>query len=87
VLNGSQTPGLAGRVAEQAERLGYRAVTAANAPAQTVASTAYFRPGAEAAAKGVAGDLGLSRVAPLPSDPALAAQAPAGAQVVVVLGA
>jgi hypothetical protein len=61
-------------------------VAAGNAPPQTAPSTAYYRPGAEAAAARVARDLGLARTAALPPDPALAAAAPAGAQVVVVLG-
>ena len=87
VLNGSGAPGAAAREAERAERLGYRAVTAANAPRGSGPSTAYWRPGAEAAARRAAADLGLSRAAALPDDPALAAEAPAGAQVVVVLGA
>jgi hypothetical protein len=86
VLNGSGRAGLAGRAAERAEALGYRAVTAANAPLQTEPSTAYYRPGADAAAARVARDLDLPRTAALPPDPALAAEAPAGAQVVVVLG-
>jgi len=85
VLNGSGSAGLAARVAERAEALGYRAVTAANAPLQTEPSTAYYRPGAEAAAERVARDLDVPRTALLPPDPALVAEAPAGAQVVVVL--
>jgi stage II sporulation protein D len=87
VLNCSGAKGAAGRAAERAEAMGYRAVEAANAPPQSGASVAYYRPGGREAAERAARDLGLTGgAARLPDDPALAAEAPAGAQVIAILG-
>jgi SpoIID/LytB domain protein len=86
VLNGAGTQGLAGRTADRAESLGYEAVSTGDAPARAEPSVVYWRPGSEAAAARAAGDLGIADVAPMPGDPALARTAPAGAQVVVLLG-
>ena len=85
VLNGTQRAGYAGDVAGQAEGLGYVGVTAGNAPATTV-STVYYRSGQRAAADRVAKDLLVENVAALPGSGALATAAPAGAEVVLVLG-
>ena len=84
VLNASGVTGLAASTAERAEELGYRAVHAGNAPGGAGRSTALYRDGAEEAAERVASDLGLTRSAPLTSE-ASVGEAPAGAQVVVVL--
>jgi stage II sporulation protein D len=86
VLNASAVNGAAGRAADRAEERGYVAVATGNAPRATGPSIAYWRPGAEAAAKRAAADLGLAGAAPLPAG-GLAAQAPPGAQVIVVLRA
>ena len=87
VLNGTDTAGLAGDTAAQAESFGYKGVTAANAPAGTTGpSVVYFRAGQQAAAERVATDLEFDQVRQLPASGALSAAAPAGAQVVVVLG-
>jgi hypothetical protein len=87
VLNGTNVQGLAGRTATAAEELGYVEVTAANAPAQTGGSVAYYRPGSQAGAEMVAQDLDiLGGVLPLPAGGALAEAAPPNADVIVVLG-
>lgn len=85
VLNGTSRAGYAADVAGQAEGLGYVGVVAGNAPATTV-STVYFRSGQRAAAERVAKDLLVDDVAALPGSGALASAAPAGAEVVLVLG-
>lgn len=85
VLNGTQRAGYAGDVSGQAEGLGYVGVTAGNAPATTV-STVYYRSGQRAAAERVAKDLLVDEVAALPGSGALATAAPAGAEVILVLG-
>ncbi len=84
VLNASGVTGLAASTADRAEEMGYRAVHAGNAPEGAGPSAALYRAGAEEAAERAAADLGLSRVAPLVNEAAVA-EAPAGAQVVVVL--
>ncbi|MEW6583408.1 MAG: LytR C-terminal domain-containing protein, partial [Actinomycetota bacterium] len=88
VLNGSGVTGLAGQTAERATSLGYPGVTAGNAPAQTGPTVVYFRDGQRLAARRVAQDLGYGagQVRALPADASLAAEAPATAQVIVVLG-
>ena len=86
VLNGSGVSGLAGRTAAQAQGLGYPEVAVGNAPPRSGPSVVYFRPGARPAAQRAARDLGISRVLALPDDAALAAEAPADAQVILVLG-
>jgi hypothetical protein len=87
VLNGTDTAGLAGDTAAQAESFGYQGVTAGNAPSGTTGpSVVYFREGQRAAAQRVATDLEFDQVRQLPGSGALSAAAPKGAQVVVVLG-
>lgn len=85
VLNGTSRAGYAADVAGQAESLGYVGVVAGNAPATTV-STVYFRSGQRAAAERVAKDLLVDDVAALPGSGALASAAPAGAEVILLLG-
>ena len=86
VLNGAGVSGIAGRTAARARRIGYRGVSAGDAPRQPGPSTVYFRPRAAAAAAQVARDLGIIQTRALPRGGALAAAAPAAAQVIVVLG-
>jgi hypothetical protein len=86
VLNGTSQTGLAGRIAAQAESLGYSGVTAGNAPTSTSPSIAYFAPGRRAAAQRVAKDLQITTVQPLPASGPLATATPAGSDVAVVLG-
>jgi len=86
VLNGAGVSGIAGRTAARARRIGYTQVSAGDAPRQPGPSTAYFRPRAAAEAAQVARDLGITQTRALPRGGALAAAAPARAQVIVVLG-
>jgi len=86
VLNGTNVTGQAAQTAAQAESLGYAGVTAGNAPTTTDPSTVYYRQGQQAAAERVATDLEVQSVQALPTSGALASAAPAGAQVVLVLG-
>jgi hypothetical protein len=87
VLNGSGVTGLAGQTATRAESLGYTGVSAGNAAPRTGPSVVYFRPGGQLAARRVAQDLGyaLTQAQPL-ADEALVSEAPADAQVILVLG-
>lgn len=87
VLNGSGVTGLAADTARRIEGLGYRGVTPGNTTAQTGPALIYFRPGGDLAARRLAQDLGysLTQVKPL-SDAALVSEAPATAQVILVLG-
>jgi LytR cell envelope-related transcriptional attenuator len=88
VLNGSAVQGLAGTTADRAKGIGYPGVTAGNAPPQTGPTIVYFRSGQRLAARRVAQDLGYGagQVRPVPADASVVAAAPAGAQVIVVLG-
>lgn len=86
VLNATDTQGAAGRTADEAESLGYAGVTAGNAPTTSDPTTVYYRAGQEAAGRRVAADLQVDQVAALPGSGALASAAPAGAQVVLVIG-
>lgn len=86
VLNGTDEAGLAGRTADQAESLGYTAVEAGNAPPTGDPPVVYHREGQRPAAQRVARDLQVGQVRPLPASGPLAAAAPDGAQVVLVLG-
>jgi hypothetical protein len=87
VLNGTDTAGLAGDTAAQAESFGYEGVTAGNAPPGTSGpSVVYFRAGERPAAERVATDLELDEVRQLPDSGPLSEAAPEAAQVVVVLG-
>ncbi len=87
VLNGTDTAGLAGDTAAQAESFGYEGVTAGNAPSGTTGpSVVYFRAGQRPAAERVATDLEFEQVRQLPGSGPLSEAAPEGAQVVVVLG-
>ncbi len=86
VLNGTTENGLAGRVAAQAESLGYPGVTSGNAPTSTRPSIAYFAPKQRPAAQRVAKDLQIDLVQALPASGPLADAAPAGIEVAVVLG-
>lgn len=86
VLNGTSETGLAGRIAAQAESLGYSGVTAGNAPTSTSPSIAYFTPGRRPAAQRVAKDLEIETVQALPASGPLADAAPDGIDVAVVLG-
>lgn len=87
VLNGSGVTGLAGETAKQIEGLGYTGVTAGNTTTQTGSPIIYYRTGGDLAARRLAQDLGyaLTQVKPL-SDAALVSEAPATAQVILVLG-
>lgn len=87
VLNGSGVTGLAGRTATQIEGLGYSGVTPGNTTGQTGPTIVYYRPEQELAARKVAQDLGygLSQVKELTAA-VPAGEAPADAQVIVVLG-
>lgn len=88
VLNGTDINGFAGTTADEAESLGYVDVIADDAPEpNTGASTIYFRMGERRAADRLAEDLGLTEVLRLPAEGPLAAGAPAGAALVIVLGA
>jgi hypothetical protein len=86
VLNGAGVSGIAGRTAARAQRIGYTQVSAGDAPRQPGPSTVYFRPRAAAEAAQVARDLGITQARAMPRGGALAAAAPARAQVIVVLG-
>jgi hypothetical protein len=86
VLNATDIQGAAGRVADEAESLGYTGVTAGNAPTTTDPDTVYYRAGQEAAADRVAADLQVDQVTALPASGALAAAVPGEAQVVLVIG-
>ena len=86
VLNGTSTQGLAAQTAGEAEGLGYVGVTAGNAPTSSDPSIVYYRGGQRAAAQRVARDLQVAAVQQLPASGALAAAAPDGAEIVVVLG-
>jgi hypothetical protein len=87
VLNGTDTAGLAGDTASQAESFGYEGVTAGNAPPGTTGpSVVYFREGQRPAAERVATDLEFDQVRQLPSTGPLSEAVPETAQVVVVLG-
>jgi len=87
VLNGTDTAGLAGDTAAQAQSFGYQGVTAGNAPAGTTGpSVVYFREGQRPAAERVATDLEFDQVRQLPGSGPLSEAAPEGAQVLVVLG-
>lgn len=86
VLNGTSTSGLAARTAGEAESLGYPGVTTGNAPTSTSPTIAYFAPGQRPAAQRVAKDLQVDTVQALPKTGTLADAAPAGTDVLVVLG-
>lgn len=86
VLNGTNENGLAGRIAAQAESLGYAGVTTGNAPTSSSPSIAYFAPGQRPAAQRVAKDLEVDGVQALPTTGALADAAPDGIDVALVLG-
>ncbi len=86
ILNATGTAGLAAQNQATAEGLGYTGVEVGNAPTQTGPSIVYFRAGDEAAADRVAEDFQVSGVLSLPDTGPLAAAAPGGAQVVLVLG-
>src|SRR5205823_2732837 len=87
ILNGTGVTGLAGRTATTAEGQGYLNVATGNAPAQTGASVAYYRPGSREAAVQVAQDLDITGgVSPLPEGGGLAEAAPPDADVIAVLG-
>lgn len=87
VLNGSGVTGLAGQTATKMEGLGYTGVTPGNTAAQTGPTIVYFRSGGENAGLRVAQDLGYGRAqVKALTDAALVAEAPATAQVIVVLG-
>lgn len=86
VLNGTSVTGQAAQTAAQAESLGYTGVTAGNAPTTADPSIVYYRQGQQAAAERVATDLEVQQVQALPTSGALAGAAPAGAEVVLVLG-
>jgi hypothetical protein len=85
VLNGTTTPGLAGTVATQLERGGFKRGQVTNAADQQRTGTAVqYAPGQRAAAQQVASILKIPRSAPLDAN----TQAIAGpdAQVVVTVG-
>lgn len=86
VLNGTTETGLAGRIASQAESLGYSGVAAGNAPTTATPSTVYFRPGQRPAAQRVAKDLQIDRIEALPTPGPLADASPDGTDVTLVLG-
>lgn len=86
VLNGTTIAGFAAKTAARAQGLGYAGVTAGNTPTTTEPTTVYFRDGKRPAAQRVAKDLGFTTIKPLPASGAVATSAPAGADVVLVLG-
>lgn len=86
VLNGTTISGFAAKTAARAGQLGYPTPTSGNAPTQTGATVVYFRAGKRSAARRVADDLGLVTVTPITQATTAVAEAPAGADVVVVLG-
>lgn len=86
VLNGTTISGFAAKTAGRAQTLGYRNPSAGNTPTTQDPTTAYFRPGKQPAAQRVAKDLGVTAVKPLPTSGPVATSAPAGADVVLVLG-
>jgi hypothetical protein len=86
VLNATDIQGAAGRAADEAESLGYTAVTAGNAPTTTGPDTVYYRAGQQAAGERVAADLQVDQVQELPASGGLASAVPADAQVVLVIG-
>jgi hypothetical protein len=87
VLNGTQTAGLARRTADKLAKRGYQIGTVADAPNQqhTTSQIAY-QPGQQAAARAVAGVLGLATTTVVAIDQATATAA-GTAQVVVTAGA
>lgn len=89
VLNATSTAGLAGETAGRAESLGYKSVTAGNAPTGTDPSRVYFVAGERPAARRVARDLEITDVVALPKSGPIATAANAArpdAEVIVVLG-
>lgn len=86
VLNGTTIAGFAGRTAAKATSLGYPNPTAGNTPSVTGPTIVYFRPGKRPSAQRVAQDLGFPSIKALPTTGVVAQNAPAGADVVVVLG-
>jgi hypothetical protein len=86
VANGTQTSGLAARVAAKLQSAGYDVLPAVNATQQATASAVYYASGSTAAATEVASALGLTSasVHPLPASPPVSSVD--GAQVVVVAG-
>jgi len=86
VLNGSRINGLAAQTATRAAGLGYPTPATGNVTDQTGPTVVYFRPGKRPAAQRVAKDLGYTGVQALPAGGAIATAAPAGVDVVVVLG-
>ena len=84
MLNGTSRAGYAADVSGQAEGLGYVGVVAGNAPA-TATSTVYFRAGSARRPSGWRRTCWFTEVRPSGSG-ALATAAPAGAEVVLVLG-
>lgn len=89
VLNGTDTAGLAGDTASEAESVGYESVIAGNAPTSTDPSVVYHAADQQPAAQRVASDLRIQRVQPLPGSGPIAqaaADADPEADVVVVLG-
>ncbi len=85
VLNGSGKQGEARRNADRLEAAGYVAVTAGNAPRRTTGSAVFFAAGSEDAARAVADTLGIRTLGPL-SDAGSLEDAPAGVQVVAIIG-
>jgi hypothetical protein len=89
VLNGTDTAGLAGTTAGEAESIGYTGVLTGNAPTSTDPSTVYHATGQKPAAGRVARDLRIAAIAPLPPSGPIADAARGAnptADVVVVLG-
>lgn len=86
VLNATSVTGFAAQTATRAAGLGYPSPATGNAPTQTGPTVVYFRPGKRPAAQRVAKDLGYTGVQALPTSGAIATAAPAGVDVVVVLG-
>ena len=89
ILNGTDTAGLAGERASEAESIGYQGVVAGNAPTSTDPSTVYHAADQRPAAQRVARDLAIGAIRPLPASGGIADAAAAAApdaDVVVVLG-
>lgn len=86
VLNGTTIAGFAAKTAARAQGLGYAGVTAGNTPTTADPTAVYFRDGKRPSAQRVAKDLGLTVIKPLPATGAVATNAPAAADVVIVLG-
>lgn len=83
--NGTGVRGLAGRYRDQLKALGYNALAPTDTQRKPVATSAvYFAAGFEGEARRLAGQLGITTVAPVPQPPPVANLL--GANLLVVIG-